>query len=198
MPRDIIFMVAASKCSNVDCKTPDYPVKSGWCTSGACKRRRAEQRSSGKLVAGCSRAAFIEEDGMSCFEVHAVYGVSRCDISVLGPMQRRNKLSPQDERWSYEVFGRFAENAEENGKYDTRKVPLKELLKTVDEESLDMLEAFDRNIKKKIRAAKTAMLEKAAAEEEEEADVAVLPASEVEVGTPADTEPASPEEATAS
>ena len=196
----IIFMVASSKCSNPQCKTPDYPVRSGWCTSGVCKRRRAEQRSGGKLVAGCSSAAFLaEDDGTSCFEVYAVYGVSRCDISALSPKQRRNILSPQDERWSYEVFGRFAENAKDNGNYDTRKVPLAELLKTVDEESLDVLEAFDHNVKKKVRAAKTAMLEEAAAEEEEEeADVAVLPASEVEVGAPADTEPASPEEATVS
>ena len=44
-----------------------------------------------------------EDDGSQCFEVYAVYGVSRCDISKLGAVQRRNKLEKKDEHWSYEA-----------------------------------------------------------------------------------------------
>ena len=74
-------------------------------------------------------------------------------------MQRRNSLASQDERWSYELVGMFAEIATDNGYDDTRKVPLEELLKNVDDESLELLEAFDKRIKKKVSAAKKALLE---------------------------------------
>ena len=65
------IMVAASKCANLECKTPHLPVKSGWCTSGACKKRRAAQKAAQRLAAAGSSAAFIaEDDGTRCFEVY--------------------------------------------------------------------------------------------------------------------------------
>ena len=48
------------------------------------------------------------------------------------PVQRRNELAEADESWSYEVFGKFGMDEEDNGYDDTRKVPLTELLKNVD------------------------------------------------------------------
>ena len=63
------------------------------------------------------------------------------------------------------LFGKFGTSEEDNGYDDTRKVLLAELLKNVDGDSLSVLQAFDKNIKKKVGAAKRAMLE-----EEEEAD----------------------------
>ena len=47
--------------------------------------------------AGGGAALFAEDDGSQCFEVYAVYGVSRCDISKLSAVQRRNKLEKKDE-----------------------------------------------------------------------------------------------------
>ena len=84
-------------------------------------------------------------------------------------------------------------DSHDNGYDDTRKVPLAELLLNVDEESLDVLEAFDHSIKKKVRAAKQAVLEAEAAGEEEVADVPTVPAEGVEVVAPEAAEAASPE-----
>jgi predicted GIY-YIG superfamily endonuclease len=68
-------------------------------------------------------------------------------------------LAEEDEIWSYEVFGRFGLHAKDNGYDDTRKVNLVELLKNVDDESLELLEAFDKRVKKKVSAAKKALIE---------------------------------------
>ena len=71
--------------------------------------------------AGGGAALFAEDDGSQCFEVYAVYGVSRCDISKLGAVQgRRNKLEKKDEHWSYEVYGKFGMTEDDNGYDDTR------------------------------------------------------------------------------
>ena len=160
------------RCANRECKTPNLSVKGNYCTGGACKRRRAELLAMKKLIGGGSEARVVEDDATQCFEVYAVYGVSCCDISKLGPMQRRNELTMEDESWSYEVYGRFGMSEEDNGYDDTRKVPLAELLNNLDGASLAVLEAFDKGIKKRIGAVKSAMLEE---EEEAEAERATSP-----------------------
>ena len=154
------------RCANRACETPNLPVKGRFCSATACKRRRAELSAAKKLGGGGSSEAHVaEDDGTQCFEVYAVYGVSRCDVSKMTPVQRRNELTEADESWSYELFGKFGTSEEDNGYDDTRKVLLAELLKNVDSDSLRVLQAFDKNIKKKVGAVKSAMLE-----EEEEAD----------------------------
>jgi hypothetical protein len=134
----------SKRCANGGCQTPNLPVKGGFCTASACKRRRAELTATKKLVGASSSAALVAADDSSqCFEVYAVYGVSRCNVAGLDTVQRRNLLAEEDEIWSYEVFGRFGLHAKDNGYDDTRKVNLVELLKNVDDESLELLEAFD-------------------------------------------------------
>ena len=112
-------------------------------------------------------ALFAEDDGSQCFEVYAVYGVSRCDISKLGAVQRRNELEKKDEHWSYEVYGKFGMTEDDNGYDDTRKVKLTELLKNKDDDSFKLLAKFDKGIEKKVGAEKKAILQKMAAEPEE-------------------------------
>ena len=96
-----------------------------------------------------------------------MYGVSRCDISKLGAVQRRNELEKKDEHWSCEVYGKFGMTEDDNGYDDTRKVKLTELLKNLDDDSLKLLAKFDKGIEKKVGAEKKAILQKMAAEPEE-------------------------------
>ena len=99
--------------------TPQLPVKGDFCTAGKCKRARAALLASKKMcvvgVAAGGAALFAEDDGSQCFEVYAMYGVSRCDISKLGAVQRRNELEKKDEHWSYEVYGKFGMTEDDNG-----------------------------------------------------------------------------------
>ena len=159
-------------CANRECTTPLLPVKGDYCTAGKCKRVRSALLASKKMcvvggAAAGGAALFAEDDGSQCFEVYAVYGVSRCDISKLGAVQRRNELQKKDELWSYEVYGKFGMTEEDNGYDDTRKVKLAELLKNVDDDSLKLLAKFDKSIENKVGAEKKAILEKMAAEPEE-------------------------------
>ena len=157
--------------ANRACTTPQLPVKGDFCTAGKCKRARAALLASKKMcvvgVAAGGAALFAEDDGSQCFEVYAVYGVSRCDISKLGAVQRRNELEKKDELWSYEVYGKFGMTEDDNGYDDTRKVKLTELLKNLDDDSLKLLAKFDKGIEKKVGAEKKAILQKMAAEPEE-------------------------------
>ena len=118
-------MTGQSKlCANRHCSTPHLPVKGSYCTAGKCKRAHAQASSMKKMQAvggGMGAAIFAEEDGTQCYEVYAVYGVSRCDISKLDSVQRRNDLEKKDEVWSYEVYGRFGASEDDNGYDDTRK-----------------------------------------------------------------------------
>ena len=165
----------SKKCASRGCTTPQLTVKGDYCTAGKCKRARAALLASKKMcvvggaVAG-GAALFSEDDGSQCFEVYVVYGVSRCDISKLDTLQRRNELQKNDELWSYEVYGKFGMTEEDNGYDDTRKVKLAELLKNVDDPSLKLLAKFDKNIEKKVGAEKKAILDKMAAEPEEEGE----------------------------
>ena len=82
-------------CANRACTTPQLPGQQGdFCTAGKCKRARAALLASKKMcvVGVAAGGAAAEDDGSQCFEVYAVYGVSRCDISKLGAVQRRNEL----------------------------------------------------------------------------------------------------------
>ena len=159
------------RCANRACTTPQLQVKGDFCTAGKCKRVRAALLASKKMcvVGGAAGGAalFAEDDGSQCFEVYAVYGVSRCDISKLDAVQRRNELEKKDELWSYEVHGKFGMTEDDNGYDDTRKVKLTELLKNLDDDSLKLLVKFDKGIEKKVGAEKKAILEKMAAEPEE-------------------------------
>ena len=169
VPPDTDAMAGEKVCANRACTTPHYLVKGDYCTAGKCKRARAAALSSKKIkvVGGAGSAVLVaEDDGSQCFEVYAVYGVSRCDISKLGPVERRNELEKKDEIWSYEVYGKFGMTEEDNGYDDTRKVKLTELLKNLDDESLKLLTKFDKGIEKKVGAEKKAILEKMAAEPE--------------------------------
>ena len=162
---------AVKTCANRACTTPQLPVKGDFCTAGKCKRARAALLASKKMcvvgVAAGGAALFAEDDGSQCFEVYAVYGVSRCDIFKLGAVQRHNELEKKDEHWSYEVYGKFGMTEDDNGYDDTRKVKLTELLKNLDDDSLKLLAKFDKGIEKKVGAEKKAILQKMAAEPEE-------------------------------
>ena len=113
---------AVKTCANRACTTPQLPVKGDFCTAGKCKRARAALLASKKMcvVRVAAAGAAAEDDGSQCFEVYAVYGVSRCDISKLGAVQRRNELEKKDEHWSYEVYGKFGMTEDDNGYDDTR------------------------------------------------------------------------------
>ena len=164
--------MAGKRCANPKCSTPLLAVKGNYCTAGKCKRARSEVVTSKKMkkVVGSSTvtALFAEDDGTQCYEVFAVYGVSRCDISKLNAVMRRNELEKNDEEWSYEVYGRFANSEEDNGYDDTRKVKLSELLKNLDDKCLKKLVKFDKGIENKVEAEKSRILEKLAAEPAEE------------------------------
>ena len=90
-------------CANRACTTPQLPVKGDFCTAGKCKRTRAALLASKKMcvvgVAAGGAALFAEDDGSQCFEVYAVYGVTREPLRHL--LQRRNELEKRDELWSY-------------------------------------------------------------------------------------------------
>jgi hypothetical protein len=147
----------SKRCSNEACQTPELPVKGGFCTAARCKRRRAEQTAAKKLIgAGSSSALVAGDDGSLCFEVYAVYGVSCCDVAGLTPWQRRNEVDEENFCWSYDVFGRFGLTEDDNGYDDTRRVSLAELVKNVDDVSLEVLQSFDKDLKKKARAARKA------------------------------------------
>ena len=160
------------KCANRACTTPQLQVKGDFCTAGKCKRARAALLASKKMCvvgsAAGGAALFAEDDGSQCFEVYAVYGVSRCDISKLDAVQRRNELEKKDELWSYEVHGKFGMTEDDNGYDDTRKVKLTELRKNLDDESIKLLVKFDKGIENKVEAEKSRILEKLAAEPAEE------------------------------
>ena len=102
-------------CSNLACPTPSLKVRGNWCTGSKCKELRATLNPKHQMLAA---GVGLEDDGTACYEVYDVYGVSCCDISKLDKVQRRNEL--EDERWSYEIFGRFATSEVDNGYDDTR------------------------------------------------------------------------------
>ena len=103
-----------------------------------------------------------------CFEVYAVYGVSCCDVAGLSAVQRRNEVNERDFCWSYEVYGKFGISEDDIGYADTRRVSLAELLKNIDDVSLEVLKSFDKDLKKKARAARKATASEMLAEETEE------------------------------
>jgi hypothetical protein len=159
----------SKRCANNECQTPELPVKGGYCTAARCKRHRAELTASKKLVGACSVPALVaQDDGSLCFEVYAVYGVSCCDVAGLSAWQRRNEVETKNFIWSYDVYGKFGMNEDDNGYDDTRRVPLTELLKNVDDVSLEVLKSFDKDLKKKARAARKATASEMLAEETEE------------------------------
>jgi hypothetical protein len=165
----------SKRCANGACQTPELPVKGLFCTAGRCKRRRADLAAAKQVVgAGSSPALVAEDDGSLCVEVYAVYGVSCCDLAALSSVQRRNEVDEKNFSWSYEIYGKFGVSEDDNGYDDTRWVSLAELLKNVDDASLEVLKSFDKDLKTKARAARKATASKLLAEvtEEDEAPLA--------------------------
>ena len=155
-PRQRNMSLSTARCANGQCATPDLPLRGAYCTGSKCKRVRAALGKRG-LDELLLQPTFRMDDGSQCFEVYAVYGVSRCDVSNLSTVQQRNQLKEEDELWSYEVFGRFSANAEDSGYGATRKVLVAELCKNLDEDSMKKLAKFDKSFGKKVKAVKQAL-----------------------------------------
>ena len=135
------------------------------CCKYACQQAAAalcRQRRAGRRGGEDAEDPNDDKEPSFCVEIRKVYGVRDIDSARLTGKKRRNTVLSAEYTISYLLLGRFAEDDEEQGFWDTRWVDLVDLVANLDKKSLKPLAAYEKQLAKRMATARQRYAELAA------------------------------------
>merc|ERR1712159_27447 len=130
------------------------------CAFGDCQAYAATQLAARKATAAHSEMenAVDTTKHEQCYFVETVLGMRECDAKQLSlPKRRAEVLEEADQDIAYEVRGLFgiSQSDADRAGYDTRWVRLRDLLETIDFETLDeALGEYERSVHHRMKRAR--------------------------------------------
>ena len=137
------------------------------CATYACQKAAAEEVAARKSGGGGDAETSKKAMPVFCYEVLSVHGQRDFDTSKLVGKRKRNKVSEEEFVVAYLVFGRFAEDEDDDGFKDTRWVDLEDLLQNLDGAQLKALEAYEKALVKRMTGEKQRLREAMSEDQEE-------------------------------
>ena len=134
------------------------------CATYACQRAAAAEVAARK--AGTRGERESKAPPVFCYEILSVNGQRDFDPAKLVGKAKRNEIGEEDFVVSYLVFGRFAEDEDDEGFKDTRWVDLEDLLQNLDGAQLKPLEDYEKKLAKRMAGQKKRLREAMEADEE--------------------------------
>ena len=132
------------------------------CATYACQRAAAAEVATRKATTrgdGDGERESCKAPPVFCYEILSVNGQRDIDPSKLVGKAKRNEVSEEDFVVSYLVFGRFAEDEDDEGFKDIRWVDLEDLLQNLDGDQLKPLEAYEKELAKRMAGEKKRLRE---------------------------------------
>ena len=153
--------ISIGTCANCGKERPLRYARGTMCATYACQRAAAAEIAARKagIRGGDENEGSKKAPPVFCYEILAVYGERDFDPAKLVGKGRRNKVNEEDFAVSYLVFGRFAEDEEEDGFKDTRWVDLEDLLQNLEGDELKPLEDYEKKLARRMAGEKKRLRE---------------------------------------
>jgi hypothetical protein len=149
-------------CANCSRERPLKYARRTMCATYACQRAAAAEVAARKAGSRGDSERESKAPPVFCYEILSVNGQRDFDPANLVGKAKRNEVGEDEFVVSYLVFGRFAEDEDDEGFKDTRWVDLEDLLQNepnLDGTQLKPLEAYEKKLAKRMAGEKKRLRE---------------------------------------